>query len=141
MPASKTQTPVDEETVKADRLTKLNNQLVSRHRLPFGVDSAHQVEMGTNLFALLRERMGWTDAYLEQINDPSYPPLKDTAEIVKALHWIKTTGQKVVVMPDFYMDGISAGVLGYAGLSELGFDVEMYVPNYPHRHQNLHSTI
>src|SRR6218665_1182709 len=137
MPASKTQTPVDEETVKADRLTKLNNRLVSRHRLPFGVDSAHPVEMGTNLFALLRERMGWTDAYLEQINDPSYPPLKDTAEIVKALHWIKTTGQKVVVMPDFDMDGISAGVLGYAGLSELGFDVELYVPDYRRGHDIL----
>src|SRR6218665_2155844 len=126
MPASKTQTPVDEETVKADRLTKLNNRLVSRHRLPFGVDSTPQLQIGTNLFSLLRHPMGWTDAYLEQINDPSYPPLKDTAEIVKALHWIKTTGQKVVVMPDFDMDGISAGVFGYGGLSQLGFEVDLY---------------
>src|SRR6218665_1366787 len=98
MPASKTQTPVDEETVKADRLTKLNNRLVSRHRLPSGGDPAHQVEMGTNLFAVLRERMGWTDAYLEQINDPSYHPLKDTAEIVKALHLIKNTTQKQLLI-------------------------------------------
>lgn len=114
-----------------------DTKLARGSRLLFGVDTAHHGESTIALFSLLRERMGWTDEFLEQINDPTHPPLRDLDEIVKGLHWIKTTGQKLVVMPDFDMDGISAGVLGYAGFSELGFNVELYVPDYRRGHDIL----
>nr|WP_269202073.1 DHH family phosphoesterase [Bifidobacterium choloepi] len=38
-------------------------------------------------------------------------------------------GAAVTVLPDFDMDGISAGALGRAGLAMLGFDVRLYHPD------------
>lgn len=101
---------------------------------PFGPDSTPSSQREARLFSVLRERMGWTDQFLHEINNPSYPALRDLDVIVKALHWTKTTGKKIVVLPDFDMDGITSGVIGYAGLSELGFDVELYVPDYRRGH-------
>lgn len=122
-------------------LGELNAPVKRRLRLPFDVDSAQQTDEATRLFGILRERMGWTDEFLAEIDDPTHPPLKDVDELVRALHWIRTTGQKLVVMPDFDMDGISSGVLGYAGFAELGFDVELYVPDYRRGHDILPDAI
>lgn len=85
-------------------------------------------------FTILRERMGWTEEFLEEINSPLYPPLRDIDTIAHMLHHVRTTGTKIVVLPDFDMDGITSGTLGYAGLAELGFDVELYVPDYRRGH-------
>lgn len=88
------------------------------------------------VFDVLRRRMGWTPEHVEAINDPSYPTLKDLDLLVDELHGVRERGEKIVILPDFDMDGISAGTLGYAGLCELGFDVELYVPDY-HRGHDL----
>jgi single-stranded-DNA-specific exonuclease len=78
--------------------------------------------------------MGWTGEFLGLVNDPEYPPLRDVGALAHALESIRATGQKLVVLPDFDMDGITSGVLGYAGLTELGFNVELYVPDYNRGH-------
>lgn len=88
----------------------------------------------TPLFSILRERRGWSDDYLAQINNPSYDRLKDMDLMIEALHRVRTSGEQIVVMPDFDMDGITSGVLGWAGLGELGFNVELYVPDYRRGH-------
>ncbi|MFD2794602.1 DHH family phosphoesterase [Promicromonospora vindobonensis] len=88
----------------------------------------------TDLFALLCRRRGWSDGYLEAIESTEHDELLDLAEMVEALEDARTTGKKVTIAPDFDMDGIASGVLGYAGLSELGFDVELHVPDYRRGH-------
>lgn len=87
-----------------------------------------------DLFELLCRRRGWTPEYLAEIEDASHDELLGTEEMVERLHAARTRGEKVVVAPDFDMDGIASGVLGWAGLAELGFDVELHVPNYSRGH-------
>lgn len=40
--------------------------------------------------------------------------------------------ERVVFVPDYDMDGIMSGVIGFAGLVELGFQASLYIPE-PHR--------
>lgn len=89
---------------------------------------------GASLFALLCARRGWTREYLDQIQAHEHDDLKDLDTMVTALQQARTAGRKIVIAPDFDMDGISSGVLGYAGLAELGFDVEMHLPDYRRGH-------
>ncbi|MFE7114094.1 DHH family phosphoesterase [Streptomyces sp. NPDC057654] len=89
----------------------------------------------TDLFGLLCRRRGWSDQFLKKIESAEHDELLGLAEMVGALHDARTTGKKVTIAPDFDMDGISSGVLGYAGLSELGFDVELHLPDYRRGHE------
>lgn len=111
-----------------DRLSPEQQSLVGQHR----VDNIEQHR--PSLFSMICERRGWTPDYIEAINEPSYDELKDINEMVSRLHRVRMAGEKIVVLPDFDMDGITSGVLGWAGLAELGFDVELYVPDYRRGH-------
>ncbi len=88
----------------------------------------------TDLFDLLCQRRGWTDEYLAAIESAEHDELLSLQDMVEALEDARAAGRKVVIAPDFDMDGISSGVLGYAGLAELGFDVELHVPDYRRGH-------
>lgn len=92
-------------------------------------------ETDRDLFALLCSRRGWTPEYLRQIEDAGHPVLRGITELVAALHQAHREQHRVVIAPDFDMDGIAAGVLGYAGLSELGFVVGLHVPDYRRGHE------
>ena len=96
--------------------------------------SLDEGEPGIDLFALLCERRGWSPERLADVEDPSHDELLNMPEAVGLLHRARRNGEKVVIVPDFDMDGISSGVLGYAGLSELGFDVELHLPDYRRGH-------
>lgn len=87
-----------------------------------------------DLFALICQRRGWTDEYLEAIESTEHDELLDMDRIVEILEDARSQGRKITIAPDFDMDGISSGVLGYAGLSELGFDVELHLPDYARGH-------
>lgn len=95
---------------------------------PLGTDS---------LVNILFERRGWTTERLAEIDSPDHPELLDMDLMVQALREVHVSGEQIVVMPDYDMDGISAGVLGWAGLAELGFNVEVYVPDYRDGHDIL----
>lgn len=90
---------------------------------------------GLKLFNLVRERMGWTDEYLKEINDPSHPLLQDIDTMCAALEYLRVHTMPLVVVPDFDTDGICAGTILYAGLSELGLDVRLHVPDYHLGHE------
>lgn len=98
------------------------------------VDDPHLNVGDVDLFALLCQRRGWSGAYLEAIESTDHDELLGLAEMVEVLEGARTSGKKVTIAPDFDMDGIASGVLGYAGLSELGFDVELHVPDYRRGH-------
>ncbi|MFJ7280363.1 DHH family phosphoesterase [Kitasatospora sp. NPDC098663] len=99
------------------------------------VDDHSLTDEDTGLFEVLCRRRGWSDRYLKEIEATEHDELLDLAEMVEALHDARTTDKKITIAPDFDMDGISAGVLGYAGLSELGFDVELHLPDYRRGHE------
>lgn len=90
---------------------------------------------GLKLFNLVRQRMGWTDEYLKEVNDPTHPLLQDIDTMCAALEYLRVNDMPLVVVPDFDTDGICAGTILYAGLSELGLDVRLHVPDYHLGHE------
>ncbi|WP_424863008.1 DHH family phosphoesterase [Streptomyces sp. MMS24-I29] len=99
------------------------------------VDGHPLTDEGVDLFALMCQRRGWTDEYLQAIDSAEHDELLDLAEMVEVLEDARAAGKKITIAPDFDMDGISSGILGYAGLSELGFDVELHLPDYRRGHE------
>jgi len=93
------------------------------------------------LIDIIRERKGWSDEFIKEFNNPQHDLLKDSDKMVLALRQLWQQQRKLVILPDFDMDGICAGVLSYAGFSELGFNVEMYVPDHRDGHEITEHTI
>lgn len=75
------------------------------------------------------ENRGYTEEFIKSINDPSYDKLKDIDLMAVRLKEIHDDHLPVTIYPDFDMDGIAAGTLGFAGMAELGFNVNLYIPN------------
>lgn len=100
---------------------------------PVGMGAVSAFRSRSPLRTLL-DRRGWTPEVVEAINDPSHGQLKDSDALAARLHLAKARGEQVVVLPDFDMDGVTSGVLAWAGLAELGIDVGLYVPDYRRGH-------
>lgn len=75
------------------------------------------------------ENRGYTDSFLSSIDDSSHDRLKDVDFLISRLKQIHDSGFRIVILPDFDMDGICSGVTGFAGLAELGFNVGLYIPD------------
>jgi single-stranded-DNA-specific exonuclease len=99
-----------------------------------GIASTTYSGEAPDLFSLLRARRGWTDEYLTAIDQPDHDTLMDLDRMLVELKRIHDSQELLVVVPDFDMDGITSGVLGYAGLSELGFNVTLHIPDYNRGH-------
>ena len=74
------------------------------------------------------ENRGYTDEFLFEIENSAYDELKDIDKLCVELKEIHDEGKVLTVYPDFDTDGICSGVNGLAGFSELGFKVNLYVP-------------
>lgn len=74
------------------------------------------------------ERRNYTEDFLYEIENPSYDQLIDIDTLAVELKDIHDRGDKLVVYPDFDMDGVAAGSCGFAGFAELGFNVGLYIP-------------
>lgn len=66
---------------------------------------------------------------LSALNDPRHDDLMSIDEMCAELRTVHDSGERIVVLPDFDMDGIMSGVVGFAGLSELGFNVSLFRPD------------
>lgn len=75
------------------------------------------------------ENRGYSDSFLQEIEVYDHDTLEHIDALCAKLHEIHEHQRKIVILPDFDMDGIAAGTLGFAGLSELGFCVSLYIPN------------
>lgn len=75
------------------------------------------------------KRRGYTSSFLTEINDPDHQKLLNIDKICHILKHVHDTQAKIVIMPDFDCDGISAGTVGLSGLGQLGFNVGLYVPH------------
>lgn len=102
---------------------------------PLDIDESMFGVNGEDLFNRVRERMGWTDQYLKEINDPHHPLLKDIDRMVMALEMMRAQDQEITIVPDFDTDGICAGTILYAGLSEMGVKTNLHVPDYHLGHE------
>lgn len=80
------------------------------------------------LIELYLERRGYTRDMLREMNDDQHADLMSVAEMCAELKRIHDTQEHIVILPDFDMDGIMSGTVGFAGLSELGFRVSLFRP-------------
>lgn len=87
---------------------------------PYGNDS---------LFDLFLSRRKITPEDYRAFDSKEHAPLARVDEMCELLLGIRERGERIVVLPDFDCDGVMSGVIGYAGLSELGFDVSLFRPN------------
>ena len=87
---------------------------------PYGNDS---------LFDLFLARRKITPEDYRAFDDGSHAPLLRIDEMCSALRYAFENKEKIVILPDFDCDGIMSGVIGYAGLSELGFNVSLFHPD------------
>jgi single-stranded-DNA-specific exonuclease len=87
---------------------------------PYGNDS---------LFDLVMARRKITPEEYRAFDDGSHEPLAYVDEMCRILHDIHERNELIVVLPDFDCDGVMSGVIGYAGLSELGFNVGLFRPD------------
>ena len=68
------------------------------------------------------EHRGYTQDFIDNLDNPSHPVLKDTDKVVNRLKTAHDAGEKVIIIPDFDMDGIMSGVIGMAlATSEASF--------------------
>ena len=81
------------------------------------------------LTKLFFERRGWDSVFLNSIHDSCSDVLLGIDDLAVRLDGLKSSNSKIVVLPDFDTDGIMSGVIAYAGLSEMGFNVSLYCPN------------
>lgn len=81
-------------------------------------------------FDIIRERRGWDTTTIEQLEDATDQSLPDLDRSVDLIHAAITARRTITVMTDYDMDGVAAGILTYAGLAELGAEVELVVPHY-----------
>lgn len=102
---------------------------------PLDIDESMFEISGQDLFNRVRERMGWTDQYLAEINSPEHPLLKDIDQMVMALEILRASNKEITIVPDFDTDGICAGMILYAGLNEIGLRTNLHVPDYHLGHE------
>lgn len=80
------------------------------------------------LETLFRNR-GYTPDYLRSIELDAHDVLLHADDLCSRLHPAYMNREHVVCMTDFDTDGITAGVSAFAGLSELGFYVSLFLPD------------
>lgn len=66
--------------------------------------------------------------FLTDIEQPVTDKLQNIEALAYELYRRKPYDH-ITILPDFDMDGIMSGVLGFAGLAELGFHVSLFFPN------------
>lgn len=81
------------------------------------------------LTRLFFDRRGMGDADIAALTDYGHANLMDVDAMSDALHGVRERGDEIVVLPDFDCDGVMSGVVGVAGLDELGFEVGLFIPD------------
>lgn len=75
------------------------------------------------------ENRGYSKDMIISMDEPLGGKLLDIDLFCSVLHQAYLNHDPVVILSDFDMDGIMGGVIGYAGLAELGFSVSLFCPD------------
>lgn len=78
--------------------------------------------------AMLKNR-GYDEDFLSRINTCDHALPSGIPELCARLDFYRKTGGRIVVLADFDTDGLMSGVIGFAGLAEMGFSVALYLPS------------
>jgi len=74
------------------------------------------------------KKYNFDSMFFDTFEKPVNGILAGAEQLVDELYRIHESGVKLVLNTDFDTDGIMCGVIGKAGLSELGFNVDLYNP-------------
>ena len=87
--------------------------------------------IANNLFNLAFKKAGYDSIFLDTVRKNYYDGfMKDESKLIDFLfNKYRNTNKLLIIMPDFDVDGISSGLTLYSGLSLLGLNVELYVPD------------
>lgn len=77
----------------------------------------------------LMNKRDYTNQFLDEIEQVTKDSLMDIDLLADLLQVIYLAKRKITILPDFDMDGIMSAVVGYAGMSDLGFEVSLYEPD------------
>ena len=81
------------------------------------------------LIKLMFERRGYELDYYDKISKCGHDipdNIETMCDVLKRYHDLH---EHITLLTDFDMDGIMSGVIGFAGLAQLGFDVSLYMPD------------
>ena len=81
------------------------------------------------LMTEVMKNRGYDTEYMRAIETGSAHRMRGMDEMTEKLRGLQVAGAHIIILPDFDMDGIASGTLGFAGLSEMGFRVSLYIPN------------
>lgn len=85
-----------------------------------------------HLLKLSFDKYGYDYDFLTSIHKNKYDNkylFRDESALILRLKALCDAHKKIVIIPDFDMDGISSGLILYAGLSLFGFDVNLFAPD------------
>ena len=83
----------------------------------------------SHLMPLVLQRRGWDNTWLATHTDPHHQDLGSLDEMCQQLKNLHDQKKFLVVLPDFDTDGVMAGVIGWAGLNQLGIPTALYAPH------------
>lgn len=72
---------------------------------------------------------GLTEAVLSEINNGEHEGLKRIDDMCEILHGLYERKEQITILSDYDTDGVMCGVEGFAGLAELGFFVNLFIPD------------
>ena len=81
------------------------------------------------LLALLFKKRGYSSDYYESICQCNHPEPAHIDEMCAMLKQYHDEDTQIALLTDFDMDGLMSGVVGYAGMKELGFNVVLAYPD------------
>ena len=91
------------------------------------------MKITSEVIRIIKEKRGWSDAVIEQLQNPTREDLHDPFllenmdSFIDALHMMKD--KQITIIPDYDADGILSGSLLYGSLDLLGFNqVSLYEP-------------
>lgn len=83
----------------------------------------------SRLTELMLENRGISESDLDSMEAHSVNPLLNIDKFCHRLHDYALMGVEITLLTDFDTDGVMSGIVGFSGLSELGFPVNLYVPS------------
>lgn len=81
------------------------------------------------LMERLLENRGYSSDFLFTMEKKSVNPMTDMGRLCDILYYIHETGIELTQISDFDVDGICSDIIGFAGLTELGFRANLYIPS------------
>lgn len=84
---------------------------------------------GNELLEKVFKKRGYSPSFLIDIECGEHGELTNARKLCELLHAVHDSGEEIVFLPDFDMDGIMSGTIGLAALRELGFNSDLFVPD------------